>query len=202
MRSLAILLAMILPSLALGQTTVSHFSLRNQSAVADFISTDTSTCALGVETLVSVAGSSEAVKDGSTTVTPFASVIVSVFDFCRNTAVLFASGDTTIQSLRINPNLKLASLQATVPLFNYTTGGTITAGVDLVWNGANKADRSSSNTVDRSGGTTLVSFSSGAIREAEAAGSVVIDGIDYTPKASIDAFIERDAAREVTVTHE
>jgi hypothetical protein len=78
MRKLILVLALVVPSIAAAATTVSEFRSRHQSAFADFLNIETSTCAAGIETFVNVAGAFFVTKEGSTTETPFATVTISV----------------------------------------------------------------------------------------------------------------------------
>lgn len=193
---------------ALAATQVSHLSFRGQNLSADFLSVDDSACPQGVETFVSVQGGFTVLRDGSTTLTPLASVSVNVFDHCSSTLLLFAEGTTANQSLQIDPNLGSGSLHAVVPLFDQTHFTTIYATVDLSWLALNKPVRTNFHDGYRSGGISYVANSRGILREAQATGSITLSSCatcqagNYVPKPSINAFIEKDAYREVTITQQ
>ena len=73
------------------------------------------------------------------------------------------------------------------------------SGCDLVWTGVGQKERTDDHVNDNQGIVRFRYTSSGTIRDAVAAGSVVIDGADRTPLPSTQGTIERDAARELVV---
>jgi len=76
---------------------------------------------------------------------------------------------------------------------------TVSIAIDLVWAGVGQKERTADHQHDNQGIVRLRFASSGTIRDAVAARSVVIDGTDRTPLASTQGTIERDAARELVV---
>jgi len=186
---------------------VQYFGLRDKSAVAEFESVDTSTCSggtygTGIVTHVSVQGAFDAIRatDG-TTGTPLANATIQVWDNCRGSQLLLATGFTTNFVLQIDANLKKASLKARIDAWDEASHNTVTVDVDLVWSAISKDNRDTFNDVTHDPGLTIASHSQGTIRDAAASGSVKIGTTDYTPDPSITGYIQKNAFHEVTITH-
>lgn len=176
-----------------------HIRANGEGVTADFSSVETSTCALGIETTVRVDGSQGVViNNGMTFESNVAAVVVSVYDRCLEMPVLSVTGTGEAEELQVNPNLKTASLRAGFEgSDDYNQPVWIT--VDLVWNGVNRAERTSDHVNVNQGVYKVVATSSGTIRDAVAGGSVTVDGTDETPLSSTRGTIEKDALRKLIV---
>jgi hypothetical protein len=194
--------ALALLPLSAGATDVQHYWQNDQSVSAVFLSVDTNSCAQGIETFVTLGGGLSVVRDGSTTGSALLSVILGVWNYCSNSRLLLATGDTSTFEMQIDPNLKKGKLKGTVVLQNHTTGADIIADVDLAFVSMSKEDRSNFNEVVQSGAVTVSSHSTGAIRDAVASGTVKVSTTDYTPEPSFLGFIMKDAHHEVTITRQ
>src|SRR6266446_1052706 len=176
------------------RAAVQYLGLSDQSAVAEFAGTDTSTCVSGVVTHVSLqAGFSVISSPGSTTSSPLANVTIAIYDNCRNLQLVFAQGFTTNFDLRVDPTLKTAHLHARILVGDAVSNSSGYADVDVVWSGASMADRTTLNSVYQAPGLTITTHANGGIREAIASATVIYGGTDYTPEASVSAFIEKGA---------
>ena len=176
-----------------------------QGASADFSSVDTSTCALGIETTVHVDASQGlvTVEDAcgrhgvngttvTTTETNAVAIFVSVYDRCLATRLLSVTGVGEAEEFHVSNNFKTASVRAAfegVDDFNQS----VSIAIDLVWTGVGQKEHTGDHVSDNRG--TFRYTSHGTIRDAVAAGSVVIDGTDRAPLPSPQGTIERDASR-------
>lgn len=216
--SLFLTVALLAPSAR--ATEIKTFSARGQSAAADFFTT--SSC---IETIVSLQGalvvtnsSDVGVEDIARgnrtvvkTVTPFVSILISIWDDCQKAVLLSAGGDATTETLNIDPNLGHATLVATgVPLYNATTGGTIYADIDMTWDAVGHSPRATYNSVVAGHGATVSVHASGKINDAVASGTVRLHGVvgygdestNHTTGQSVGGFIEKDSNLQVTVTRD
>lgn len=126
------------------------------------------------------------------------SVVAVVFDRCLSTTVLNVFGAGAVEELQLNPNLKSANLRATISASG-SASNPVEVTVDLVWDGAGRKDRTSEQVRTRLGVYTYISNATGTIRDAAAAGSVVVGGLDVTPLPSSQGFIEKDSTRSLTI---
>lgn len=187
-----------------------RFSSQGNGVSADFSSVDTSSCALGIETTIHVEGSQGVITladqcgrggDQVTTVTTEQSnvvaVLVSAYDRCLGTQVL-VTGIGEAEELHVSTNFKTASLRAAfegVDDFDQP----VSIAIDLVWTGVGPKERTGDHEHSNEGIIRFSSRSSGTIRAAVAAGSVVVDGTDETPLPSTQGTLERDALHELIV---
>jgi hypothetical protein len=179
---------------------------QGEGASADFSSVDTSTCALGIETTVHVEGSQGVITAADhcgrganhiTTVTEtqtsVVAVLVTVYDRCLDTEVLSVTGIGEAEELHVSNNFKTASIRADLQGVD-DFDQPVAIAIDLVWNGVGPKERTMDHTNSNEGIVRFVSTSSGTIRDAVAAGSVLLDGADKTPLPSTQGTIEKDAS--------
>ena len=173
---------------ATGFAQISKITIKDQSVSAVFFSVDNTGC---FETLVGIDGGFFVSTDnGTTTATPLVSALFSIWDNCTNSRILFAEGTGSQFNLKIDANLKTASLKATgIPLWDETHSGTIYADVDLVWSPTGKNTVSVYNDAYTEGGVTVSSHATGTIRPASATGSVMLQGqtTNFSPLPSLYA---------------
>jgi hypothetical protein len=189
-----------------------HASSQGEGASADFSSVDTSTCTLGIETTVHVAGSQGAVtladlcgrggnqlKTVTTEQSSVVAVLVDVYDRCLATQVLSVIGTGEVGELHVNDNFKTASLRAAfdgIDEFDQP----VSIAIDLVWAGVGQKERTVDHVNTSNGGLgKFVYTASGTIRDAVAVGSVVVGGTDRTPLPSTGGTMDKDAAHNFTV---
>jgi len=188
-----------------------HTRADGDGVTADFTSVDTSTCALGIETTVHVdasvgvihvadvcghgASSTTDVTDSDSNVV---AVVISVYDRCLGMSVRSVTGTGTAEDIHVNPNRKTANLRAA---FGGTDefGQPVSLSIDLVWDGVGRKEHSRDHVTLGHGIFRLVYSSIGTIRDALAAGSVVLDDTDETPLPSTQGTIEKNALRDFVV---
>jgi len=176
-----------------------HHRIYGDGVGAELVSVDTSTCTAGVETRVVVnANQGESVENGYHLEGDYVSVLAVVFDRCKNVELLSVFGSGPAGDFQLNPNLKSASLRTSLTGID-SSNNSVDITVDLVWNGAGRADRTSDQVRSRFGVYTYISNANGAIRDASAGGSVVIGALDVTPLPSTTGFIETDSTRSLTI---
>jgi len=188
-----------------------HTRSQGEGVSADFSSVDTSTCALGIETTVHVAGSQgaitladlcgrggTAVRSVTTEQSNVVAVLVVVYDRCLATQVLSVTGTGEADELRVSQNFKTASLRAAFEGLD-DFDQPVSVAIDLVWTGVGQKEHTGDHVNTSNGGLgNFVYTSSGTIRDAVAAGNVVVGGTDRTPLLSTQGTIDRDAAHSFT----
>jgi len=189
-----------------------HTQSQGDGVSADFSSVDTSTCALGIETTVHVAGSQGAItladvcgsggnkiKTVTTEQSSVVAVLVVVYDRCLATQVLSVTGTGEVGELHVSNNFKTASLRAAFDGID-DFDQPVSVAIDLVWTGVGQREHTGEHVTSPNGGLgKFVYTSSGTIRDAVAAGSVVAGGTDRTPLPSTQGTIDRDAAHSFIV---
>jgi hypothetical protein len=188
-----------------------RYRAKGDGVSADFSSVDTSTCALGIETTVHVDASvgvvhvehvcgSGSTHQGDVTVSypNLVNVFISVYDRCLGMTVRSVTGTGEADELHVQQNRKTATLRAA---FEGTDelDQPVSLAIDLVWDGVGHDEHSSNHVNINERVYRLVFSSIGTIRDADAAGSVAIDGTDQTPLHSTRGTIEKDARRELEV---
>jgi hypothetical protein len=188
-----------------------HYFAEGDGVSADFSSLDTSTCALGIETNVHVdasvgeihivdvcGGGATRTRDVTDSVPNIVAVVISVYDRCLGLPVLSVTGSGAAEEIHVNPNRKTASLRAAIEGTD-ESDQPVSIAIDLVWDGVGRKDHTSGRAVFGHGVFRMNFHSVGTIRDAVAAGSVVLDGTDLTPRLSTQGTIEKDASREIDV---
>lgn len=188
-----------------------HVRSDGEGVSADFSSVDTSTCQLGIETTVHVEASQGEIsiadlcgRGGShissvtTTQTNVVAVLVAVYDRCLATQLLSVTGTGEADEIHVSNNFKTASLRAAfdgVDDFDQP----VSIAIDLVWTGVGQKEHTVDHVNNNQGIFRFIYTSSGTIRDAVAAGSVVVGGTDRTPVPSTQGTIEREARHSLTV---
>jgi hypothetical protein len=188
-----------------------HIRSQGDGVSADFSSVDTSTCALGVETMVHVEGSQgqidtadlcgrggNQIRTVTTTQSNVVAVVVGVYDWCLGTQVLMVTGTGEADDLHVSANFKTSSLRATIMGVD-EFDQPVQIAIDLAWTGVGQKERTVDHVNDNQRIFMFHSTSSGTIRDAVAVGSVVVDDIDRAPLASTQGTIERDSVHEFIV---
>jgi hypothetical protein len=191
---------LVATGLAHADATLSHVATRGDGAWAAFYIPDTTSCAPGIVTRVFLQSNvytgdwnGAPVDEGKTAIT------ISVWDYCLNAEVSLLVGSTTRQELAVDPNLNSASLRSTIPVFDQATGAVVDVSVDLIWSGTGKILRDRSGYIEHFGNLTIVSKSEGTSRDAVAAGSLIVGGVERTLPPSLEGQTEKNARRETTI---
>jgi hypothetical protein len=151
-----------------------RFQLRQLGAGADFSSVEG--CIL---TDVFLTGAQEVVKTGpgKPAAGPFAFVGVFVVDLCTDELLRDIGGDTDQATFSADKvKLSQARLQATVPAFDFVNEEEVQVTVDVAWTGFGSPFVQVSNNHIRQGGFRLHERFRGTFRDAEATGTVSVDG--------------------------
>jgi hypothetical protein len=191
------------------ETIVAHSE--GQGVSADFVSVDTRTCSLGIETRVHVESNlgsnyvSDTCGSGNNEVTTVTKeetnlviVLVGVYDRCLATQLLSVRGVGEPEEFHISQNFRTANVLAVLEGTD-ENDQPVSIDIDLVWNGVGKKEQTGTHVNGSQGGAVRFRYAStGTIRDAVAAGSVLVDGVDMTPLMSTQGTIERNASREFT----
>ena len=186
-----------------------HYNSWGDVVTAEFSSVDTSTCELGIETVVHVEGNYGFIdatdrcgrgrlhyRTDTTTPRNLVAVVVGVYDHCLDTRVLFVTGTGDAEDLHVSNNFKTGSLRASfngLDEFNQP----VPIHIDLVWAGVGPKERNVDHAHESEGILAFSFTSSGTIRAAVAAGSVTVGDVDVSPVPSTDGTIERESAHSL-----
>ena len=182
-----------------GERAMYHYLVYGEGVAAEFQSVDTSTCAAGIETSVSVHGSQGVIYGNDEPIeSNVVVVVISAFDRCLNMSLWSVTGTGPADLLHLDPNFKSASLRASIQGID-DAGNPVALAVDLVWNGAGQKDKTRDHEGYNEGVYKLVSNSTGTIREAVAGGTVTVGSLDVTPLPSNQGVIEKDTTRRLVV---
>jgi hypothetical protein len=155
--------------------SLSRTQFREVGALAQFSSFDASGC---VVTDAFVIGAQQAAKlgPGQPTRGPVVIVLISEFNFCTFEFLRDIFGETTDASVQADRKLSAASMEATIPAFDFVNQVPVQVVVDLAWTGAGELT-SESQRFRSKGPLSLVNFSfKGTTRPAEVSGTLTVDG--------------------------
>jgi hypothetical protein len=175
---------------------VSRYSFRGKTVQAGFQSYDASGC---VETDAYLVGSlSRSGGGGSPGGDAFAYLAVSQYDYCTG-AWMYADGSTSQLDLQVGHKLDAASLTATIPVYDYSTGATRDLSVNVAWTATGDATSAKNHYVFRSSGLKAVSNFSGEFRPAEASGSISDGVTNFAPSETYYAEIDNFRSGSVVI---
>jgi len=171
------------PAVKLRANSVSRTQIRELGAQALFSSIDESECVI---TDVFVVGAEQAAKQGpgKPTTGPLAIVQIFQFNVCTFELLRDVFGETNDAIVQANRSrLSRATLEATIPAFDFLNQVEIQVVVDLAWTAVG-ALTSESERFRLKGPTAHVNFSfKGTSRPAEASGTVVVGGENLATSA-------------------
>jgi hypothetical protein len=172
-------------------TTTSHVRFKDLGADATFRRSDATFC---IETEVVVLGGERTAKElpGKPQTGPLAIVQVSQFDFCTGELLraIFASAeDATFQAEPAK--LTAASLQATIPGFDFVHDTDVQVEVDLAWTGTGELGSVASTFRSKQPGSFINQQFKGTVRPAAASGTVTVEGENLIPNTAESAEIFR-----------
>jgi hypothetical protein len=193
--------AILSPAFAASLPTVTIDALKSKSVYAHFSSVDETGC---IQADVDITGADQVERilpNGTKTLSPNADVSLVVFDNCQLIPVIFANGSTFVQKLVISEDLKSASLKTTIPVQDIGTLENHLLYVNLVWKFSGPIQSSKDFSATKPDGTIVIQRFRGAIREAVATGSVVLDGeTEYAPDPSTQGSIQKLINVTTTIT--
>ena len=168
----------------------SAFRLKGLSGNAFFSSADPSGC---IYTDVSVFATEQIVsaQPGRGSSFSGASLFISQYDACTGTQLLAADGYLPLADpdLQISRQLDSASLNATVPMFDYVSNSTFDVTVSLNWTAISSVGRQVSHNSYQFSGCKISSHLNSTFRFAEVTGGVTDGVTDFTPAPPVDATI-------------
>jgi hypothetical protein len=179
---------------ARAETTVSQFKIKGETVEALFDATDPADSCL--EFLVSVVASDNVEKTSppkSKVAAPRTILTVILRDTCTGFLLFSGQGESLVQEFQLAGNLQSATLQTTVSVIDAITRQSFDFDVDLTWTGTGAAVRENfkESFRDRDLGIFIKSQFHGVAVPAEAVGTVVGFGHNFTPEPSDSAQIQR-----------
>ena len=120
------------------KTEVTKFQLKGNSATAIYQANEPGDPCLETFVLVAVSDLIEKVSPGDDTPDLRAVLTVIQRDPCTDTIIFNGQGDTANPNVHIAPNLKSATLTATVPMLDVISGLIYTFTIDLEWDATGK----------------------------------------------------------------
>jgi hypothetical protein len=183
------------------QVDVFHASQRFTQAL--FEHTDPSGCTL---TLALVQAGTIVRHDvpGGPTQSPLVSVLIQQGNRCTGGSAINAFGSTAVfDRLAIAPDLQSATVAATINVLDATTETTFAVHLDVAWTATGLPITTVSNTTTTMPGVVMVRHMNGAMRAAQASGTVTTDiganTINFTPDPSASAEIDRLVDSQIIV---
>lgn len=186
---------MLLPSLATAQAGKSRTFIQRFTgdfADASFVEFDVSGC---VGAFVSVGGfrGKSQFPPGGPALTVSAIVSVTKFDFCTGTALFSSFGALNVDPSALTLTGSEARLAATVPVFDFVSNTSVDAVVNMAWSAVGPAFRINSHSSANTPCSNEHTRASGVFRPAEATGTVLIGGVNWTRGASTTAQLSSSA---------
>jgi hypothetical protein len=189
-----LLVAFALFLVAFGQSTTADaggalvFHSRGPTAIATFI--NTSGC-IYTETAVTATESQDRNEPGPGEHSSLAAVSISQFNTCTETPLYVAYGDTPLSpgEFQISNTLDWATLNTTIPVFNEISGTTFDVSVNLTWTATGPITRQHGNEHLHTPDCIVNSHAERDQRLAQATGTVVYGGTNFTPEPSVDAIL-------------
>lgn len=162
-----------------------NFKFSGNSADAFFSMTDNSGC---VVTFVGVFANQGKFQSppGPGSTSSFADMFIDQFDFCTETSLLSAFGSISLDNgaFEIDRSLTSATLNATIPVFDFISGTEFNVSVDLVWTGIGELSRGTFHSHFKSPGCIINERFNGSFRSGEASGTVSDGVTNFTPNPS------------------
>jgi hypothetical protein len=176
---------------------------KDQAVSATIASFDVSGCFETDVVVLGTLGMTKQVPGNIETVVPFASVNVTVINTCFNDNVVSSlSGSTETINLQVDQNLSLATLQATVPMYNNVDQSfAFNSTVDLVFTATAVTVTSKDNDIQKTSGLIVVSHMRGSIRDASPVRGIVTDANNnnYNQGAGSAGVISQLTSGSVTI---
>jgi hypothetical protein len=128
------------------------------------------------------------------------SLFISQFDFCADTQVLAAEGfaELSPSDFEVANRLSMATLDATVNVFDFVSGLSFDVDVDLTWT-ATGLSRQNVNNHFTSPGCKVHSRFRGTSREATVSGSISDGNANFTPEAGLFGLISAVKQGDVVI---
>jgi hypothetical protein len=201
----AVLLLVSLGSPGGADTTAARFSVKGDTAVAEFQTINpTNTC---IHYFVSVVAADlmQRTSPGGPTPNVGTVLVATLQDDCLGVTLFVGSGQAAQQSFQVAHNLSTATLTTTVSLLDVITGLSYTFDVDLTWTalGPPAPHHDTETFQDKEAGILIQTQLRGTQVDAQATGTVVGLGQNFTPQPSSSAELlaQNDGTVVIQMTH-
>jgi len=172
-----------------------QFKVKGNTALATFQSADPQDPC--IENFVTVVASDLMEKtlpgSGGKITTVRTVLIVGQRDICLSLTLLTCEGETSDQAFRLADDLSSAALSTTVPVLDLVSHDFVNFEVNLTWTAQGQPvfEQTKETFQDKDLGILIVSQTRGTHVEAEATGTVVGLGQNFTPEPSESAALEK-----------
>lgn len=121
------------------------------------------------------------------------------YNYCTGT-YSSGSGSSPNATFTIDNKLSSATLKGTFAVYDYSSGTTKTADVNLTWTGVGDTNRGKSQYTYQTPTSTTRYRSVGSDREAQVSGSVIVDGTNLTANTSSYGYLSSSNSGSVDRT--
>lgn len=165
--------------------TASAEEFKTSSADAFFSSVDPSGC---IETFVWIFAGEQSSEPGQ------AGLIMRQYDSCTFTDLMDAYGSTLLADteFQVAPNVRSATLETTVNIYDYVSGSSFDVFVDLTWTGTGIRNRYTENSQWHDHMCREILHWHGVSRTAQASGTISDGQTDFAPAPSLEATLYLD----------
>jgi hypothetical protein len=183
-------------------TITSHFKVKGDTVTALFQATDPQNPC--IEFQVSVVASELMQKlspDGGPATTVRAMLVLSGADVCQGLDIMRGTGEVFEALFQVASDLESAALRATVPLFDIVGQQIVNFEINLTWSATGEpvVHHCTETIRDRDLGIFLTARFRGTHVPAQASGTVVGLGLNFTPEPSVSAEIQTQNDGTVTI---
>lgn len=191
--------AMIAPSIARAETTVSQF--KGISTYASFTSADPGGC---IFTYTDISVYENATRtSGTASSYSVASLYIFQYDYCTYTLLRGYFGYTYLEpnAFDTRGRLRSARLVTTMDVIDYQTNVTSQVSIDLAWTAVGEVQHGNSHYRTSYPNYSSISHQVGSSSMARVAGTVALDNTNLTPQPSDYASIYESRSGNVVITH-
>ena len=184
---------------AAAKTETFHFSFKGQFAEAFFSTFDETGC---VETFVYVAGQEGKVKqDGKPAADSTVVVNILQFNHCTGEYLLDAFGFDTLapDDFVIDKKINQATLATTVLVGDFVSGASFPVDIHVSWTGVGETSNVKDREKVNEPGFKLNYRFMGTFRQAEASGTIIGMGMNFTPEPAFSADMGNVSSGEVQI---
>ena len=195
----ALLLALVAPGAASAAT--STYQLHGDHATAAFSTVEPDGCTF-TEVYIHVHESRYQIPPGGPQTGTWLDVQIVKTDECLGYQTLlnaFGSVEIPASAFDVQGNLLSATLDATVPVFEYISGESDVVTLSLSWAGEEDIFRNSQHERYASPYYKYTFRSSGSYRNAQATGTVIYRGVNLTPGPSAYAYLSSAQSGQVSI---
>jgi hypothetical protein len=194
-----VLVGIVLPVTLHAATQVFTFNFRGSFVHAEFSSTDASGD-IQTDVFVDASTVTPAGPSGTSLYPPVASIFINRFSKSTGASLFTGAGGDSMASITVAPDLSSASLMSTMPVQDFNTGAVSSVSVTVTWTATGPQSISTSNVHLGTPQTFFYDLhTKGVQRPAQASGTVLVGGIDFTPAPSLNAMIQSEVLGTVNL---